>query len=597
MIKSSLLSNRFLVFVSILFIVLSVFICGLLNAAIPQQVDYQGRLVSSNGTPLSGNYNFVFEIYDAVTVGSQLWTETQGAVPVTNGVFSVNLGSNTVIPTAVFDSPARWLQVSVNGETMLPRVKLVSVPYAYTAEHAYAVLGTTVTGTNIVDGAVTAPDLASDANSLSKVSNSIMTIFNGNIGIGTNTPSGIFQIEKDVNTGNAEALILRNDSDDWTVADKSISILFTRRDKGVHDFSQIRGGVRNTDGGKGYLSFWTGGGSAGSEKMCINWDGNIGVGLTNPVTKIDVTSMSAIRVGDAYVSCGSGPNTKVAIFSMNSWYDGAEWHIPESTSTSSAIRMLNGAIDFFQTQTPGGIDWVNRMSIAANGNIGIGTTNPTETLHLENLRVKAREFVISDNNSGWHGQHKWVRYSDSAIHHLFFMDSTATDQLNLYLNLSAASNSTLKITGNVQITGSLSKGSGSFLIDHPQDPANKVLRHSFVESPDMMNVYNGIVVLNANGEAVIELPGYFDSLNKDYKYQLTAVGRYAPVFIKEEIINNKFIVASQNGPIDSGIKVSWQVTGVRKDSYAVKNPIITEEIKGQDNDFKKGEYVNPGVYK
>jgi len=61
-------------------------------------------------------------------------------------------------------------------------------------------------------------------------------------------------------------------------------------------------------------------------------------------------------------------------------------------------------------------------------------------------------------------------------------------------------------TGNVNITGTLTKGGGSFRIDHPLDPANKYLQHSFVESPDMKNVYDGVVVLDANGRATVDLP-------------------------------------------------------------------------------------------
>ena len=55
--------------------------------------------------------------------------------------------------------------------------------------------------------------------------------------------------------------------------------------------------------------------------------------------------------------------------------------------------------------------------------------------------------------------------------------------------------------GDVDVTGTLTKSAGSFKIDHPLDPENKYLSHSFVESPDMMNIYNGNVVLDATGEA------------------------------------------------------------------------------------------------
>jgi hypothetical protein len=74
------------------------------------------------------------------------------------------------------------------------------------------------------------------------------------------------------------------------------------------------------------------------------------------------------------------------------------------------------------------------------------------------------------------------------------------------------------------VTGTLTKGGGMFKIDHPLDPENKYLSHSFVESPDMMNIYNGIIRLNALGEAWVVLPDYFEALNRDFRYQLTSVG-------------------------------------------------------------------------
>ena len=85
--------------------------------------------------------------------------------------------------------------------------------------------------------------------------------------------------------------------------------------------------------------------------------------------------------------------------------------------------------------------------------------------------------------------------------------------------------------GNVSVSGNLSKTSGSFKIDHPLDPTNKYLYHSFVESPDMMNIYNGNVVLDANGEAVVGLPDWFGALNRDFRYQLTCIGGFAPVYM------------------------------------------------------------------
>ncbi len=143
--------------------------------------------------------------------------------------------------------------------------------------------------------------------------------------------------------------------------------------------------------------------------------------------------------------------------------------------------------------------------------------------------------------------------------------------------------------GDVTVTGTLSKGAGSFKIDHPLDPENKYLYHSFVESPDMMNVYNGNVVLNDAGEATVEMPEWFEALNRDFRYQLTCIGRFAPVYIAEEIHDNTFKIAGGH----RGMKVSWQVTGIRQDAFANAHRIPVEEVKPER---ERGLYLHPKVY-
>jgi hypothetical protein len=144
-------------------------------------------------------------------------------------------------------------------------------------------------------------------------------------------------------------------------------------------------------------------------------------------------------------------------------------------------------------------------------------------------------------------------------------------------------------SGNVQITGNISKGGGSFKIDHPLDPENKYLYHSFVESPDMMNIYNGNLTTDANGDAVVELPAYFEALNRDFRYQLTVIGTFAQAIVAEEISGNRFTVKT-SAP---GVKVSWQVTGVRHDAYANKHRITVEETK---NENERGHYLHPELF-
>lgn len=147
-------------------------------------------------------------------------------------------------------------------------------------------------------------------------------------------------------------------------------------------------------------------------------------------------------------------------------------------------------------------------------------------------------------------------------------------------------NGKVRITGTLQVTSTVSKGGGSFQIDHPLDPENKYLYHSFVESPDMKNIYDGVIALDSKGEATVTMPDWFNALNTDFRYQLTCVGGFAPVYISDEIAGNTFKIAGGK----PGMKVSWQVTGTRHDAYAKAHRIPVEETK---SDADKGKYLCP----
>ena len=143
------------------------------------------------------------------------------------------------------------------------------------------------------------------------------------------------------------------------------------------------------------------------------------------------------------------------------------------------------------------------------------------------------------------------------------------------------------LAGNLVVNGTVSKGGGAFKIDHPLDPANKTLSHSFVESPDMMDIYNGVVTLDAKGQASVRLPGWFESLNGDFRYLLTAIAVPQPeLYIAQEIRGNQFRIAGGK----PSAKVSWQVTGVRHDAYANAHRIKVEEDKPA---AARGSYIHP----
>jgi cytoskeletal protein CcmA (bactofilin family) len=167
---------------------------------------------------------------------------------------------------------------------------------------------------------------------------------------------------------------------------------------------------------------------------------------------------------------------------------------------------------------------------------------------------------------------------------------TVNDGMVFNGNISSEFGGPIYVDGNLNVSGSISKGSGSFKIDHPLDPANKYLYHSFVESPDMMNIYNGVVVLDKHGKAVVTLPDYFEALNQDFRYQLTAIGAPGPkLYIAGEISGNKFSIAGGK----AGAKVSWQVTGIRHDAYAEAHRIVVEEAKPEQ---ERGTYLHPELF-
>jgi hypothetical protein len=242
----------------------------------------------------------------------------------------------------------------------------------------------------------------------------------------------------------------------------------------------------------------------------------------------------------------------------------------------------------------GSISGVNAAT--ANTNVGIGTTVPQATLDVlasgANTHTWIGDMGCGNENAGIafgtgrnancltyaiSGDNGGNTYVDAPGGTLYFRISPNTTAMSIAPN------------GSVNIVGNLSKGSGSFKIDHPLDPANKYLYHSFVESPDMMNVYNGNVTTNKHGLAVVTLPEYFEALNRDFRYQLTVIGQFAQAIVAKEISRNQFTIRTSH----PNVKVSWQVTGIRHDAYADAHRIQVEEEKPPQ---EQGHYLHPELF-
>jgi hypothetical protein len=105
----------------------------------------------------------------------------------------------------------------------------------------------------------------------------------------------------------------------------------------------------------------------------------------------------------------------------------------------------------------------------------------------------------------------------------------------------------------------------------------------------MMNVYNGNVTTDGNGDAEVTLPDWFEALNRDFRYQLTVVGRFAQAMVASKIAGNRFTIKTDR----PNVEVSWQVTGIRQDAFANKHRIPVEEDKQDD---ERGLFLHPAEH-
>ncbi len=270
---------------------------------------------------------------------------------------------------------------------------------------------------------------------------------------------------------------------------------------------------------------------------------------------------------------------------------------------------------------PNGLDFytagISRVSITKSGFVGIGTSTPTAALHIAPTGPQIGLYAVgysapsgsgypggtplvgiggnSDPTVGVYGGNGIEAYggigstnAGDGIGGVFYGGTSAAlfgDGIDAY----AGSGFAGYFTGAVYATGAITAVTHLSKVDHPLDPANKYLSHSSVESSDMKNMYDGIATLDANGEAVVQMPDWFGAMNRDFRYQITCLGGFAPVYVAEELADNHFKISGGR----PGMRVSWQITGIRHDAWANAHRVPTEELK---NDRERGFYLHPELY-
>jgi hypothetical protein len=526
------------------------------DATVGSAFTYQGQ-IKDGGNPANGQYDFTFKLFDASSAGTQVGsTLTMPNQAVSNGVFTVVLDFGAT----AYQGQARWLEIAVrvvgspSYTTLSPRQPLNATPYA-----ASLMPGAVITATDSVSPvlfaqntgfgvALRADSAASDAAFfVSRGSSGIAAVraYNdGTHGYGVYGQASWGTGAIGVYGASSEGTGVWGETDSATHA----GVYGSSPGTGVSGTTTSGYGVSGTSTGVGYgvygssTSYWgiKGSGASGIWGVATASNGT-GVAGESPVGYgVHGSSTSGWGVR------GSGASGIWGVASASSGTGVAGqspsgYGVTGSTGGGASVSGVSG--------TSTGANGVGVSGLATNGAVALGVWGSTTGGRGVYGSASTGVGVYGASNSGWAG---------------YFL-------------------------GNVNVTGNLSKGGGSFKIDHPLDPENKYLYHSFVESPDMMNVYNGNVTTDARGEAVVQLPSYFEALNMDFRYQLTVIGQFAQAIVATKIKDNRFTIKTDK----PNVEVSWQVTGIRHDPYANAHRIQVEVDKTAD---EKGKYLHPTEY-
>ena len=313
---------------------------------VPQMINYQGKITKPSGALIDTTVEMIFTIYDAATDGGIFWADTQSAVVVEKGVFNTLLGSINPIPDSVFDGNVRYLGIKVGADPeMTPRKEMVSVAYAYT------------------DG-----DWIISGNNVYREK--------GNVGIGTNNPLTGLHVDND--TDGFVGISIENTN---TESSSSEGIYFWNEDMGVagirlfdDDAPSYPGRMNifnNRPGGS--VHFGTGGQLT---RMTIANDGNVGIGNPSPQYKLDISGTTGIDVGSNF---GDVPLTI---------------NVPSNQSALISRIAKGGSV-------------INVVD--GDGNVGIGTFNPTGKLDVNgnDIRIRTSQTPASSSADGYTGEIAW----------------------------------------------------------------------------------------------------------------------------------------------------------------------------------------------
>jgi len=518
-------------------------LAGLPLAAEAFPITYQGVLRNA-GVPANGAHSITVQLTDSANGGVLLDSVNFPAVNVTEGLFTLQFEFDD----ALFNGADRWMTIVINGQSLSPRQRVTYAPYAIRADTARQ--AGTVNVPLVLNGATVVLESFASASAGTAVRGVHLS-----------------------NAGTAPAILGQTNS----TAASAAAITGEIVSSSPGSFSAGVRGINNSTGNTGVGVF----GSQEGGGWGVYGDAPSGRGVFgNSTSGVGVRGFANSGVGvQAVTSTGVGLESSNGASSTAAQLATADFGV-SATNTNvpgegTAIEGTGGRIGVRGVALPDGFG-IALQRIGVDGFAGGFSTGANQIYGVRGFG-QAPAAGGNRNAYGVHGS------AQSGV--------SGNTGYGVYgTSVGPGTNWAGYFQGNVHVLGTLSKSAGAFKIDHPQDPQNKYLSHSFVESPDMLNIYNGVAVLDESGKVTVSLPSYFETLNTSFRYQLTPMG--APMrdlHVAAEVTGNSFAIG---GGVPGG-KVSWQVTGVRQDASAKYNPIIVEEDKAPEH---KGRYLDPAAH-
>ena len=560
-------------------LILAVFLCfNITNtfAQAPQSFSYQAIVRDASNIAITNqNVGIKILILESSQSGNVVYSESHNVITSPLGLVNLKIGDGSTLSgdfsTVSWGSSNHYVRIELdeNGGTnyqLMGTSQLLSVPYALYSESSGSGSSSTYTGGNGIS-----------------ISGTVITNSNPDqvvslTGTGSTTVSGSYPNFTINSTDNVNDLDFSTSNEIQTISQSGTDITLSN---GGGTFSIL----------DGTAAIWQ---VTGSDIYRLNT--NVGIGHNAPINRLHVIdTLSNTRINSGLFEVVGG-STAGSIY--RGLYSGIQ-------GTSGFNRGIQGTSDGVSSETNSG---VNGYALNGFNNYGVeGVASSTTTGFNIGVRGDATESSVinrgvygntsgtGDFNQGLFGRSDGVGSGLSNSGVLGYATGNTNANYSIYgisddvfsYDYAGYFVGDVTITGNLNVTGNVSKGAGTFKIDHPLDPENKYLVHSFVESPEMLNIYSGNTTTGSDNEVIVTLPNYFLAANKDFRYQLTVIGSFAQAIILKEIANNKFVIATN----EPNVKVSWQVTAVRADPYAEENRILPEVEKTE-----KGTYLHPELY-